>query len=274
MEKFETASFHIVKPCNFACKFCYATFDDLKVGSQMTLSDAETIIDKLVENGVQKITFAGGEPMLYKHLDDIIIYAKMKRATTSIITNGYLITDDWLRKMKPVLDWIGISVDSIDDETNKKIGRKMSSRDYIEKLVMINSFGYKLKLNTVVNAYNKNEDFHYLIDRFAPERWKVFQALRVSGQNDRQFDEIKVSDIDYKFFVARHRDIESIVPEDNELMTGSYLLIDPLGRMFENSKGEHTYSDSLIENSYDHCINQISLNHKTFLARGGIYEWN
>ena len=64
-----------------------------------------------------------------------------------------------------------------------------------------------------------------------------------------------------------------MVCEDNEAMTGSYLLIDPQGRLFENSQGEHTYSDSLINWSFNHCINQINLDRDMFIKRGGIYDW-
>ena len=43
MNTIKTASFHIVKPCNMKCKFCYATFEDFKVGKQMDLSDAKKV---------------------------------------------------------------------------------------------------------------------------------------------------------------------------------------------------------------------------------------
>ena len=66
---FETVSFHIVKPCNMKCKFCYATFQDFKVQKQLTIDEICSILDRLHFAGVKKVTFAGGEPMLYKDLD-------------------------------------------------------------------------------------------------------------------------------------------------------------------------------------------------------------
>lgn len=275
MKAFETVSFHIVKPCNMSCKFCYATFDDMHVGAQMPLKDAITIIEKLAKAGVQKITFAGGEPLLYKHIKRVIIEAECAGLTTSIITNGSLFTDEWLSDMASFLDWVGLSIDSTRVQTMAAIGRRSytGTVDYKKLIQNIKNHGYKLKINTVVNAYNWRENLNEFIQWAQPDRWKVFQALRVEGQNDEQWDEIKVSGSQYNEFLNRHIHQPAIVPENNATMTGSYLLIDPLGRLFENSAGHHTYSDSLITNNIDHCLSQINLNRKMFLKRGGVYAW-
>lgn len=272
---FETVSFHVVKPCNMGCKYCYATFEDFNVSSQITYEEACMVITKLYLAGVQKITFAGGEPMLWKHLDDAIFFSKGLGMTTSIITNGAMIKHGWLEKMNGVLDWIGISVDSIDPNTNKDIGRlhKGMPLDYYMLVSMIHQYNYKLKINTVVNSYNRYENMNDFINFANPMRWKVFQALRIEGQNDKDWNEIKTNPITFEVFLETHKHQKTLVPENNEAMTGSYLLVDPLGRIFENTQGTHTYSDSLITNTVEHCLNQVSLNRYMFEKRGGIYEW-
>lgn len=266
-----TVSFHIVKPCNMRCKFCYATFTDFYVGAQLKIYDALTVVDKLAKAGVQKITFAGGEPLLYKQLPDVIQYSKSLGMTTSIITNGSLLTSEFLFAMRNCLDWIGVSVDSTNMSTLQKIGRT-GAVNYYELSDKI-KVHYKLKINTVVNAFNKDEDMNEFITYAKPQRWKVFQALRVDGQNDKQFDEVKVTDQEYTNFIHRHSNHASMVCENNAAMTGSYLLIDPLGRMFENSAGKHTYSDSLVDNTVEHCLSQIRIDEEMFVTRGGIYNW-
>lgn len=274
---FETVSFHLVKPCNMGCKFCYATFQDFRVGKQLTLEECCKIVDKLHQAGVKKITFAGGEPMLFKELDLLIIYTKLLGITTSIITNGSLLTREWLQNMIPYLDWIGISIDSTNQETNRKIGRvTRKSQDhqdshYYALLATIKSYGYKLKVNTVVNIHNQDEKLVDFIEHFEVDRWKVFDTLKVEGQNDQQFEEIKSTD--FNGFVLNNLS-DVMVVETNYLMTASYLLIDPLGRLFENSKGKHTYSDSILEKDFNECLSQISLDRNKFLERGGIYKWS
>lgn len=269
---FETVSFHLVKPCNMGCKFCYATFQDFKVSTQLSLDECCQIVSKLHQAGVKKITFAGGEPMLYKELDLLIIYTKMLGIKTSIITNGSLLTEEWLSNMQPYLDWIGISIDSLNPETNKLIGRvsRNNVQSYHTLLSLINHYGYRLKVNTVVNIHNQEEDLISFIEHYNVERWKVFDTLKVEGQNDSQFDEIKSTKFD-TFVVNNSCDV--MVVETNELMIGSYLLIDPLGRLFENSQGKHTYSKSILTNDFNNCLSELNLNKHNFIARGGIYDY-
>lgn len=277
---FETASFHIVKPCNMSCKFCYATFEDMHLTKQLPKEDAFKILDKLKEAGLQKITFAGGEPLLYKWIYEVIEYSKQIGLTTSIITNGSLLTNELIEKFKGKLDWIGISVDSLNETTNKLIGRTYKNKvNYLDLCLKIKDAGFRLKINTVVNAFNWYADLNDFIDDVKPDRWKVFQALRVEGQNEKQFDEIKVTDEQYHSFINQHKLNEDmskrkcLVAEGNEAMTGSYLLIDPQGRLFENSKGKHTYSEPLQNADLEKCLSEIDLDREMFIKRGGIYEW-
>lgn len=271
---FETASFHIVKPCNMACKFCYATFEDMRITNQLSKEDAFKILDKLKGAGLQKITFAGGEPLLYKWIYEVIVYSKEIGLTTSIITNGSLLTDELLTKFQGKLDWIGVSVDSLNKTTNKLIGRIDKNKiNYLDLCFKIKEFGFRLKVNTVVNSFNWYGDLNDFINEVKPDRWKVFQALRVEGQNEKQFDEIKVTDEQFKIYTETHKGQKSIVIENNEAMTGSYLLIDPQGRLFENSKGKHTYSSPVQNTDLETCLSEINLNRSMFIKRGGIYKW-
>lgn len=269
---FETVSFHIVKPCNMKCKFCYATFEDLTNVKQLSLENAKIIVKKLKDAGVQKITFAGGEPLLYKYIKEIISYSKKIGLTTSIITNGLLLSVDLLKELQGKLDWIGLSVDSVDYETNQKIGRfqRKQQTKYYALVHNIKVFGYRLKINTVVNKFNQDENFVKFIEYANPERWKVFDTLRVEGQNDKEFEEIKSTQ--FEQYVKRNKH-STMVVENNEKMTGSYLLIDPFGRLFENTQGKHSYSRNLIDNNIIDCLSDINLNRDMFIERGGIYNW-
>lgn len=255
------------------CKFCYATFEDMKVLSQLSLKDACIILDKLKKAGLQKITFAGGEPLLYKWLTEVITYSKNIGFTTSIITNGSFLNQHKLEQWSEILDWIGISIDSLNNDTNIKIGRTHRNIiDYYDLIRIIKSYNYKIKINTVVNKFNQEESMQEFINWVNPMRWKIFDTLRVEGQNDTQFDEIKTINNGFNRFVERHKH-SSMVVEDNAAMTGSYLLIDPQGRLFENSKGKHTYSKPLQDNAIESCLTEINLNRKTFIERGGLYNW-
>lgn len=170
-----------------------------------------------------------------------------------------------LRELRPYLKWFGVSIDSFDPKTNEKIGRIGNRRLTVHDLLeSVNHLGYTLKINTVVNAYNWSEDMNESLADYKPERWKVFQALRVQGQNDKNWDEIKCSKEQFNHFIKNHQRMNPII-EDNSKMIGSYLLIDPLGRMFENSKGKHSYSKSLIEGDFQELYDSLDFDYDNFI---------
>lgn len=110
-----SVNFHLWEPCNMRCKFCFATFQDVKQSilpkGHLPKEDAISVVDQPAEAGFEKINFAGGEPTLCSWLPDLIMRAKEREVTTSIVTNGSRITDRWLDDVNGSLDWIALSVE-------------------------------------------------------------------------------------------------------------------------------------------------------------------
>jgi len=92
-EKFiPSVNFHLWEPCNMRCKFCFATFQDVKQSilpkGHLPKKEAIEVVKKLAIYGFKKITFAGGEPLLCPWLPDLMKTAKELGMTTMIVTNG------------------------------------------------------------------------------------------------------------------------------------------------------------------------------------------
>ena len=95
-----TVNYHLWKPCNMRCGFCFATFEDIRphilpkghLGREKCL----LVVESLAQAGFQKINFAGGEPTLCPWLPDLIRLARELRLTTSVVTNGSRVTLPWL----------------------------------------------------------------------------------------------------------------------------------------------------------------------------------
>ena len=72
--------------------------------------------------------------------------------------------------------------------------------------------------------------------------------LPVRGQNDGSVDNLVITSEEFARYVARNRYVESrgivVVPESNDLMTGSYVMVDPAGRFFDNVASSHVYKPS------------------------------
>ena len=282
--KVTTVNYHLWKSCNMRCGFCFATFHDLppQGASYLPQDDSIRLITLIAGAGIRKINFAGGEPTLCPWLPELIRQAKSLGLTTSVVTNGSKITDAWLENISGCLDILAISTDSVDGENQRKIGRSvegkapMTETQYLSIGASAKVRGIRLKVNTVVNRHNVDEDFRSFIKAMGPERWKIFQALPVAGQNDLRFDEFAITPDEFDLYVTRNRSVERhgirVVPENNEAMTGSYLMIDPLGRFIDNTKGEYAYSSPILEVDVETALTEIRVYPERFFERGGFYE--
>lgn len=267
------------------CGFCFAKFQDVKKSilpkGHLTREEAIEVVTQLAEFGFEKITFAGGEPTLCPWLTDLISTAKEYGMTTMVVTNGTGLTEMFLRENCSRLDWIALSIDSLKPEINAAIGRRRASSNstqinYYELVDRIRSFGYGLKINTVVNAKNASDDMNEFIRYTRPKRWKLLQVLPVEGQNDGQFDEFRISIGTFERYVQRHNrlsELVAIVPESNEFMRGSYVMVDPAGRFFDNIDGGHRYSNQIHKIGVRLAIQEVRTDHEKFIRRGGIYNW-
>lgn len=281
-----SVNYHLWKPCNMRCGFCFATFDDVKQDAlpkgHLSQEDSLLLVDMLAQWGFEKINFAGGEPTLCPWLSELIARAKERGMVTSIVTNGSRITSEWLDGLNGNLDWIALSIDTVDQEKLKRSGRavqnKPISRDgYLQIIGRIKRSGIRLKINTVVTSATWEEDFADFIRAANPERWKILQALAVDGQNDGRIDKYAVDADRFERYVERNRSVESegivVVPENNEMMTGSYIMVDPAGRFFDNTQGAHTYSSPILEVGIEDALREVSVNAERFRQRGGRYAW-
>lgn len=254
---------------------------------RLTPAEQGELIDRLVDGGVGKINFAGGEPTLEPHLGGLCRRIKERsrgKCAVSIVSNGYdlplLIEEsaEWI-------DWAALSLDSGDDRVNAAIGRTKPGIPYVEGMLelgeMLRSRGVGVKCNTVVNRCNVDEDMSEVIRRLAPRRWKLFQMLPVVGENKGNAADYEVSGEEFQGFVERHRHLSDagvrIVPEDNAHMTGSYLMIDPKGRFFWHvpqggSRGVE-YGDPILKVGLEEALKPVRFSERMYHARGAEYDW-
>ncbi len=282
-----TVNYHLWKPCNMRCKMCYATFKDFEKSylpkGHLSETDSLEIIKQIADFGFEKINFAGGEPTLCKWLPDLVKYAKSLNLKTSIVTNGWHILNnkDYLKNFEGTLDIIGLSIDSLDSVTNIKSGRAHLGNEVIKqedyKLIanLIKNENIFLKINTVVSKINHKEIINYFINEISPNRWKILQMLPVIGQNDKYVSDFKITDEEFGLFLSNN--LENLNPkikivyENNNIITGSYIMIDPSGRFFDNIKGCHTYSEEILTVGLDKALKKIQFDENKYFERDGKY---
>ena len=279
-------NFHLWGNCNMACKGCFAKFQDVKQSvlpkGHLTKAETHKIMELLIEAAFKKITFVGGEPMLCPWLHDLIAQAKQGEIITMLVTNGSLLTKQFLCTVKNNLDWVAISIDSLNEQTNILTGRAIKNKTTLklhffqDTINCIKENKIKLKINTVVSKYNYKENLSDFISYAIPDRWKILQVLPIKGQNDNTIEELEITKEEFIYFINNNLSAKSItemIPEDNELMTGSYLMLDPAGRFYDNTKGYLKYSDSILKVGITKALEQIEFDYEKYLQRGGDYNF-
>ncbi len=280
-----SVNYFISRICNYSCQFCFHT---QKNSNKLTLEQAKRGLRLLHQCGTEKINYAGGEPFIHpKMLGELCRYCHQDlNMAVSIISNGSLITSEWMKEYGEFVDVLGVSVDSFIPKVNAVIGRGGdASNDHITRMVRVRELceqhSIHFKLNTVVGNYNWWEDMNRQITMLDPMRWKVFQVLVLRDENSGGLGELRdarplvVSDEHYWEFVKRHeaQHGEILIPEPNNVMQNSYLLLDEELRFLDCSGGGKVPSESILQVGVERALQQSGFDLQMFEKRGGVYNW-
>ena len=254
MKKYKI-NLHITEACNYQCKYCFAHFNTKK--KHLDLDKTKKIIQNITEsNLVDEINLAGGEPFCHPHLNEIIRCIKENNLRCSVISNGSLLTENWIMENAKHLETFGLSLDSIRPETMQKIGRCTKEGEVLDDakiLRFIHLFreqnpAIKIKVNTVLS---KNSDTflpHWFIRDMHVDRWKILRAKLFEKGNWTNKDVI-LSDKEWQYRLSfnglsawKQNEKYFTLPRNiviEESLIASYLIVDPMGNLLDNSKNKN-----------------------------------
>ncbi len=246
-------------------------------GEFKDIEKARHILETLKERGIEKVNFAGGEPLLYKNLGHLLQMAKDMEFTVSVVTNASLLNENNIRELSCYVDWIGISVDSTDENIEKELGRGNGCHvEHVQRVCeLVRKHGMKLKINTTVTKLNYLEDMKTFISSLRPDRWKVFQVLYMKGQNDDALDLIITTE-EFEAFRSINGKLllnNGAIPtfESADDMLNSYLIIGSDGNILLSNDNQR----SSIAFEELKCMELTDLvDEGSYLERGGNYDWN
>lgn len=282
---------HLTEACNFKCKYCFAHFEKHRV---LRTEDWKQIIDNLCASGmVNAVNFAGGEPLLYPGLMELVHYARQRGLRCSLITNASRMDDAWIRENAGCFDTIGISVDSFTDGTMQRIGRCDSKGNALtleslsHRLHLIRSLypQVKIKLNTVVNRLNLDECMAdaFFTHRLPVDRWKL---LKITPFDDGCHSNaaLTISDEEYFGFTRRqlarfgihsgkcdaavYQTLSKLeIVTERELRAG-YIMIDAGGYLVDDTKNSsYTRVIQCQEQPFKDGLSQLTFVQELYDAR-------
>ncbi|XP_075413266.1 S-adenosylmethionine-dependent nucleotide dehydratase RSAD2 isoform X2 [Tenrec ecaudatus] len=247
-----SVNYHFTRRCNYKCGFCFHT---AKTSFVLPLVEAKRGLLLLKDAGMEKINFSGGEPFIHDRGEYLGDY----------------------------LDILAISCDSFNEQVNVLIGRGQGKKNHVETLQRLRrwcrDYRVAFKINSVINRFNVDEDMNEQIRALNPVRWKVFQCLLIDGENSgddalREAERFVISDEEFDGFLDRHKEVSCLVPESNQKMKDSYLILDEYMRFLNCKNGRKDPSKSILDVGVEAAIKCSGFDEKMFLTRGGKYVWS
>ena len=150
--------------CNLRCTYCMPAVGLPWLGAEQLLRPDEIVrllrigVTRL---GITKVRFTGGEPLLAKHLADVVAStaAMQPRPEIALTTNGVLLAELAAGLARAGLDRVNVSLDSIEEANFAAITRRHRLADVLSGLEAAHTAGLRpVKVNAVLDPRTGLDD--------------------------------------------------------------------------------------------------------------------
>lgn len=163
-----TLDFDITKNCNLKCKYCGAKEGCNKRiynhNNEMNSLEIKSYLEMAKTVGCRILVIAGGEPLVREDLLEILRYSIGLGYSSSILTNGMLITDETAYQLsKSGVSYVRVSMESADKEQYEEYRGKGTFEKF--KSAIQNLKQYDIVTGIGVTIYEENiDDIDNIID--------------------------------------------------------------------------------------------------------------
>jgi len=103
---------HPTRRCNLQCLHCYSSSGP-RASDQLPLDLVRRVIEDSAREGYNIAGFSGGEPTLYPWLAEALESAHQSGLRTTVTSNGMLLSERLLERVRGSLDLLAISLDGV-----------------------------------------------------------------------------------------------------------------------------------------------------------------
>ncbi|MCV7258429.1 GTP 3',8-cyclase MoaA [Mycobacterium shimoidei] len=150
--------------CNLRCRYCMpAEGLDWLPGEHLLRADelARVLRIAVTRLGITSVRFTGGEPLLARHLEEVVATtaALRPRPEISLTTNGLGLDRRAAALAEAGLDRVNVSLDTVDREHFAAITRRDRLSDVLDGLAAAKRAGFEpVKVNAVLDPATGRED--------------------------------------------------------------------------------------------------------------------
>ncbi len=180
----------ITTQCNLACKHCSYSFGGKKY-REMPIDMIKAISKWAEDNKVKRILLTGGEPFCRKDIVDVCKVIKQNfTGSLEIITNGTLVTDEYIELIMRYIHALHISLDGYDENSVSMIRGKGVYNKVIALINKLKMCGYERITLSCVSVGDDNSEiikFKELSERLHIK--PVIRQLNIKGRAEENFAE-------------------------------------------------------------------------------------
>ncbi|GBU20502.1 radical SAM protein [Fibrobacteres bacterium R8-0-B4] len=164
--------------CNFKCEHCcIKTMQGAKKSRSLTPADVANLARQADELGLARFVITGGEPLIFKELDEIVAAINPQKFYINLDTNGWFLDEKKAEHLKELgVDRIQLSIDSLDAKEHDDFRRMPGSHERAMKAVDASlAAGLQIFIQTVVTKQRLySEEFINFIKHFNNKGIGVF----------------------------------------------------------------------------------------------------
>lgn len=149
--------------CNLNCIMCYSRPEDPGKKKELTLEQYRELVGRLYKAGVRHFDISGGEPFLYRDLEDLVEEIKgYPNTRIDLVSNGTLIASRYEKDIRRILekvDQVFLSLDSMDADKHDFIRRGTGAFEKTMAAIRLvqRDFQGKIGINCVVSEENRDQ---------------------------------------------------------------------------------------------------------------------
>ena len=189
---------NITTKCNQNCKYCHRFLGI----NDLTYEENKEILNNLIKDGVNNITWTGGEALLYPNLKELLKISQENGIKNKLITNGMVLAqNENMREILDYLDSLTLSLDTINDDTNEELGRGKNHFEEVKTILdYVKGKSLKVNINTVVSKKNINEmeQLGEFLNNYNISKWKFFKFMPLRETAEKNKDEFEITDAEFE----------------------------------------------------------------------------
>jgi len=159
---------HASLNCNLQCKHCYSSSAP-GIKKELAFDALASMIGQAAEVGYNVISMSGGEPFMYRQLEELVRFSKSAGYFNSITSNGMLLKGSRAKNILKYVDLVAVSIDG-----KEEVHDHMRSQP-----------GAFKKMREGVAVLRDSVKTYGFIHTLLPDSWKILSWLAGFAVDER-----------------------------------------------------------------------------------------